>query len=305
MNNLSLSTSWNSWRHKDGREMVGEILDLGFRRIELSHGIHSPLLEGVLKAREKHDFAISSVHNFLPMPVEVLSDSPDCYEFTSHRPHDRERAVALTRQTIDWAARLGAPVVVVHCGLIRSLNLTAPLRDIVGEGGIFGRPFVRKKLAAVQRRERVAALYLQRVLDCLTDLADHAGAKGVKLGIENREDYEAVPGERELADFLRRLDSAHAGYWHDFGHAQIKHNLGLLDHAQWLRTAAPLAIGCHIHDVKWPFRDHCAPFTGEIDFANLIPLLPPTCQFVFELSPRTGVEEIRASATRWHDLFPA
>ena len=153
MNNLSLSTSWNSWRHKDGREMVGEILDLGFRRIELSHGIHSPLLEGVLKAREKHDFAISSVHNFLPMPVEVLSDSPDCYEFTSHRPHDRERAVALTRQTIDWAARLGAPVVVVHCGLIRSLNLTAPLRDIVGEGGIFGRPFVRKKLAAVQRRE--------------------------------------------------------------------------------------------------------------------------------------------------------
>jgi DNA-binding transcriptional LysR family regulator len=40
---------------------------------------------------------------------------------------------------------------------------------------------------------------------------------------------------------LRRLDSAHVGYWHDFGHAQIKHNLGLLNHAQWL------AVGVHTH----------------------------------------------------------
>ena len=284
--------------------MVEEILGLGFQRIELSHGIHAPLLEGVLKARERRDFSISSVHNFLPMPVEVLSDSPDCYEFTSHRPTDRERAGQLTRQTIDWAARLGAPVVVVHCGLIRTLKLTSPLRHLVEKGGIFQREFVRQKLAAVQGRERVAELYLQRVLDCLTDLADYAGNKGVKLGIENREHYEAVPCERELAGFLRRLDSAHVGYWHDFGHAQIKHNLGLLDHGQWLRAAAPLAIGCHIHDVKWPFRDHCAPFTGEIDFPLLLPLLPPACQFVFELSPRTDVEDLRMAAARWHELFP-
>ena len=302
--NPALSTSWNSWRHKDGREMVGEILGLGFRSIELGHGIRSPLLEGVLKAREKHDFAISSVHNFLPMPVEVLSDSPDCYEFTSHRPQDRERAIQLTRQTIDWAARLGAPVVVVHCGLIRTLNLTAPLRNIVESGGIFQKKFVRKKLAAVRSRERVAELYMRRVLDCLSGLVDHAGTKGVKLGIENREHFEAVPGERELADFLRRLDSPHAGYWHDFGHAQIKHNLGLLDHGQWLSAAGPLTIGCHVHDVRWPFRDHSPPFTGEIDYASLLPLLPPDCQLVFELSPRTAAEDIRTSAARWRELFP-
>ena len=284
--------------------MVEEILALGFRSVELSHGIHSPLLEGVIKAREIHDFSISSVHNFLPMPVEVFSDSPDCYEFTSHRTLDRERACQLTRQTIDWAARLGAPFLVVHCGRIRSLKLTSSLRQLVEGGGIFRREFVRKKLAAVQRRERLVESYLERVLDCLTDLADYAGSKGIKLGIENREHYEAVPGEREMADFLRRLDSAHAGYWHDFGHAQIKHNLGLLDHRQWLQTAAPLAIGCHIHDVKWPFRDHCPPFAGDIDFPNLIPLLPRTCQLVFELAPNTDAEDIRAAATRWKQVFP-
>ena len=283
--------------------MVEEILDQGFRSIELSHGLHSPILEGVLRAREIHDFAISSVHNFLPMPVEVFSDSPDCYEFTSHRALDRERAVQLTRQTIDWAARLGARFVVVHCGRIRSLKLSSPLRQIVENGGIFQRTFVRQKLAAVRSRERLAESYIQRILDSLTDLADYAGTKGVKLGIENREHYEAVPGEREMADFLRRLDSLHVGYWHDFGHAQIKHNLGLLDHGQWLQSAGPLTIGCHIHDVKWPFRDHCPPFTGEIDFQRLLPLLPLDCQLVFELSPNTEAEALRTAVARWRDVF--
>ena len=301
--NPALSTSWNSWRHKDGREMVGEILGLGFRSIELGHGIRSPLLEGVLKAREKHDFAISSVHNFLPMPVEVLSDSPDCYEFTSHRPGDRERAVRLTLTTIDWAQKLDAPFVVVHCGRIRSLDLTAGLRGMVTAGQHLDREYTRCKLEAVQKRERIAEIYIQRVLECLTDVVDYAGTKGIRIGIENREYYEAVPTERELVAFLRRLDSAHVGYWHDFGHAQIKHNLGLINHRQWLETAAPLAIGCHVHDVKWPFRDHSAPFLGEIDFENLLPLFPKSCVMVFELSPRTPVEEVRSARERWNTTF--
>ena len=191
--------------------------------------------------------------------MEIRADDPDCYEFTSHRPADRARAVRLTRLTIDWAEKLGAPFVVVHCGRIRSLDLTAGLRGMVTAGQHLDREYTRCKLEAVQKRERIAEIYIQRVLECLTDVVDHAGTKGIRIGIENRESYEAVPTERELVAFLRRLDSAHVGYWHDFGHAQIKHNLGLINHRQWLETAAPLAIGCHVHDVKWPFRDHCAP----------------------------------------------
>lgn len=285
--------------------MVEEILALGFERIELSHGIPATLFEGVLEARKKHRFSISSVHNFLPSPVEILTDSPDCYEFTSHRPGDRERAVRLSRQTIDWAERLEVPFVVVHCGRIRSLNITSGLREMVEEGKYLGRDYVRRKLQVVRQRERIAEVYIQRVLECLTDIVDYAGSKGIRIGIENREYYEAVPTERELVTFLRRLDSAHAGYWHDFGHAQIKHNLGLINHRQWLETAAPLALGCHVHDVKWPFRDHSAPFTGEIDYKNLVPLFPKSCVMVFELSPRVPVEEVRAARTRWLELFPS
>lgn len=299
----SLSTCWNASRHESGLAMIEEILDLGFHSIELGHGMRSTLLEGVLEARKKHSFEISSVHNFLPSPVEVLADNPDCYEFTSHRPSDRDRAVRLTRTTIDWAVRLGAPFVVVHCGRIRSLDLTGGLRKLVEEGNSPGRQYAAAKLAAVRKREQVAEVYIQRALECLTDVVDYAGSKGVRIGIENREYYEAVPTERELVTFLRRLDSANVGYWHDFGHAQIKHNLGLLDHRQWLETAAPLALGCHVHDVKWPFRDHCAPFSGEVDFPALLPLFPKSCVMVFELSPRTAAADLRSAVDRWIALF--
>lgn len=282
--------------------MVEEILELGFSRIELSHGINAPLLEGILAALERHPISISSVHNFLPMPPEVLADAPDCYEFSSHRPADRARAVRLSRQTIDWAAKLGAPVVVVHCGRI-PVKLTTPLRELVEDGEIFSRDYVRRKLAAVRRRESIAEGYSQRVLECLVEIADYAGSRGVKIGIENREYYEAIPTERELVTFLRRLDSAHAGYWHDFGHAQIKQHLGLLDHAQWLQIAGPLALGCHLHDVRWPFRDHSLPLSGEIDYKRLLPLLPEKCQFVLELSPRTKREEILPFIDCWKAVF--
>lgn len=282
--------------------MVEEMLSLGFRTIEISHGIHAPMLEGILVAKERYRFTVSSIHNFLPMPVEVLGDAPDCYEFSSHRPSDRARAMKLSRQTIDWAERLGARFVVVHCGRVPH-TLGRPLRELASSGRLWSREFCRRKLEAVKRREASAETVRTRVVECVAELADYAGKKGVRLGIENREDYEAFPSEREFEAFLGQLDSAHVGYWHDFGHAQIKNQLGLLDHARWLARFAPKAIGSHVHDVVWPCRDHRAPFTGEIDFARLVPLFPTDCQFVFELSPRVKTEEVAAAAARWREMF--
>lgn len=283
--------------------MVEEILSLGFDSLELSHGIRSSQLEGVVQARERHKFSVSSVHNFLPMPVEVLSDSPDCYEFTSDRAKERDRALRLTLSTIDWAEKLGAPFVVVHTGRIRSLNLTAPLRKMVEQGKIHTREFIARKLEAVQAREKVAELHTARILQLLREAVSYAGKRGVKLGIENREYYEAVPSERDFPDFLKHLDPAHSGYWHDFGHAQIKHNLGLIDHAQHLEKMAPYLIGCHVHDTRPPFRDHCPPFTGETPFDKLVPLLPQKCATVLEMSPRTEPADILKAANEWNKKF--
>jgi sugar phosphate isomerase/epimerase len=300
---LSFSTSWNSKRGKPAKEIIQEILELGFDAIELGHGLSAPLVHEILELRKKMPFVVSSLHNFCPHPPEVMVDQPDCYEFTSRSQSDRERAVRLTLQTIDMAERLEPPFVVVHTGRIRALKLTAGLRSLVEEGKFLSKEFARKKLAAVKSRESAGGDYVRRALQCLAEILEYASKKGIRIGVENREHYEAVPSEREFEDFLRILGTPNVGYWHDFGHAQIKQNLALLDHEDWLDRIGDRAIGCHVHDVRWPFKDHCTPFTGEINYAKLVSKLPKACLFVFELRPRTPREEILVAADRWKKLF--
>src|SRR4051812_16910687 len=57
---LSCSTCWNSSRHQDGEAMLQEILDLGFERVELGHGIRLSLMEGIQRRFNKGGFTISS-----------------------------------------------------------------------------------------------------------------------------------------------------------------------------------------------------------------------------------------------------
>ena len=300
---LSFSTSWNAGSGKSGKDIIREILDLGFDAIELGHGLSAPMVYEMLELRKRIPFVVSSLHNFCPLPPEVRVDQPDCYEFTSPRPDDRARAVRLTLQTIDMAERFEAPVVVVHAGRIRALKLTSRLRGLVHEGRFLSKEFARIKLEAVKSREGTGGEYARRALQCLAEILTYASKKGIRIGIENREHYEAVPSEREFEDFLQRLNEPNVGYWHDFGHAQIKQNLALLDHADWLDRMGSRALGCHVHDVKWPFEDHCAPFTGEINYEKLIPKLPKDCLFVFELRPLIPREQIVAAADRWRKLF--
>jgi hypothetical protein len=66
---------------------------------------------------------------------------------------------------------------------------------------------------------------------------------------------------------------------------------------------APRLIGCHIHDTRPPFRDHCPPFTGETPFDQLVPLLPQKCATVLEMSPRTEAADIVKAVSEWHQKF--
>jgi len=115
---IAFSTSWNSNRHTSGEEMLREIKALGFDLIELGHAVRISLVPGIQKMFDAGEVRFSSLHNFCPLPVEVLSASPDCYEFSAARKSERDRAVKQTLQTLDFAARLDAPFVVLHCGSI-------------------------------------------------------------------------------------------------------------------------------------------------------------------------------------------
>ncbi|HWM24459.1 MAG TPA: TIM barrel protein [Chthoniobacterales bacterium] len=300
---ISFSTCWNSGRHTAGDEMLREIKDLGFDRVELGHGIRISLMPGIQKMFDTGEVQFTSLHNFCPLPVEIMQASPDCYKFSAAYSKERERAIKQTLQTIDFAERLGAPFVVLHCGEIEMNPITDELIVLAKRGEIFSREYVRRKLKAVQTREAAAPPYLERVKDSLKRVAEYAAKKNVRLGVEGRRGYEEIPSERELPALLDELKSPQLGYWHDMGHIQIKENLGFLNHEEWLRAMGPRAFGCHMQDCIWPAQDHQPPFAGMVDLEKLVPLLPPNCLFVWEMSPRKKPEEIRRSVAVWKEHF--
>jgi sugar phosphate isomerase/epimerase len=300
---ISFSTCWNSHRHIDGAEMLREILELGFDQVELGHGIRISLVPGIQEMFDAGQVRFTSLHNFCPLPVEVMAASPDCYQFSAASAEERDRAVKQTFQTIDFAARLEAPFVVLHLGEVNMPPITGQLIKLAKTGKHLSRKYVRLKIGAVQKREEVGPTYLQRVKEPLSRIIEHAGSKNVRIALEGRRGYEEIPTERELPRLLDEMDGARVSYWHDFGHAQIKENLGFIDHAEWLRLIGSRAYGCHVQDCIWPAKDHETPFTGNVNFEKLVPLLPRNCLFVWEMSPNKTADGIRRSVQTWKERF--
>lgn len=303
----AFSTCWNNSRHHDGEAMVDEILELGFSELELSHGMTVAKLPGLRKAFADGRFTCVGVHNYFPSPVEVMIDAPDAYEFTSHRASDRERAMDMTLKTLDIAAEFEARYVVLHMGSVpmKPKKWTRPLTAMLADGEGASPAFAKRRIAFIKKREKVAPLYYQRAIDALEPLAEKAAELDLVLAVESRSRFEDMPTEREMLRLQEHFkDRPQVRYWHDFGHVQLKHNLGLLDHAEWIEQVSPYLLGAHVHDVQWPARDHRVPFTGELDFKALIPLFPDDCPLTWELSPTRKAEEIREALTVWKHLFP-
>jgi sugar phosphate isomerase/epimerase len=301
---ISFSTCWNSERHTVAEAMLREIkTKLGFDLIELDHDVRTSMMPGIQKIFNTREIRFSSLHNFCPAPVETPAASADSYKFSGASAEERETAVMQTFRTIDFAAQLNASVVVLHLGQTSMPPITHRLIAMAKAGEYLSRDYVKMKIKAVQERERIGPEYLERVKNCLRRIVEYATPKNVKVGLEGRRNYEQIPTERELAELLEEMNSPHLGYWHDFGHSQIKENLGFIDHAEWLRTIGSRAFGCHVHDCIWPARDHRPPFTAGVDFERLVPLLPTNCLFVWEMNPNETADVIRQSVQMWKERF--
>src|SRR3954454_8922276 len=130
----SFSTCWNSHRQSDGRAMLREIRELGFEFAELSHGTRISLLPGILEAVDAGEMKISSLHNFCPLPIGVNHSAPNLYQFSAERPRERELALRYTLKTIEFAARVKDPLVVLHLGSMEIKNYTDKLLELVARG---------------------------------------------------------------------------------------------------------------------------------------------------------------------------
>jgi sugar phosphate isomerase/epimerase len=265
--------------------MLREIRDLGFDHAELSHGTRISLLPGIIEAVEAGEIKISSLHNFCPLPIGINHSAPNLYRFTSENPQERDNALRCTRKTMELAARLKAPVVVLHYGSMELKDYTGKLIDMAATG-LKKTPKYEKLCAEVLRkRESAKERPIERANELLRKLLPEAERLGIKLGIENREGLEELPLEADYQLLFKALASPAAVYWHDTGHAQIKENLGFLDHAFHLESQRDRLFGFHIHDTVFPGDDHCAPGMGTVNFAALKPMVKPEHIKVFEFSP--------------------
>jgi sugar phosphate isomerase/epimerase len=290
----SFSTCWNSHRHNDGREMLREIRSLGFDFAELSHGIRLSLLPGILQAVDSGEIKISTLHNFCPLPMGVERPAPNLYLFSSEDSRERDNAFRHTIKTLDTAQRLKAEVVVLHTGRIEMRNYTEKLMELIAKGQRESDRYAALCEELLERREQKKERYIENAYQMLDRLSKEAEARGLKLGIENRDKLEEIPIDTEFSFLFRRLNRPNVGYWHDTGHAQIKENLGFIHHVIHLECLAERLFGFHVHDVDYPGRDHAAPGSGTIDFAALKPVIKPAHIKVFELSPhltRDAVEK--------------
>ncbi len=302
---LALSTCWNSFRHSDGYAMLREIADLGFSHAELSHGIRIVLVPGILRAVEEGWIQISSTHNFCPLPTGITQAAPNVFEPTARDIREHDQWLRHTKRSLDFAAQVKAKVLVTHLGSVKFFWLP-PSRKIkayrksnptatVPEDKAY-QQVLRK--ACETLRKRMAPSWTQLV-SSLDEIRGYAVDKGVGIGCENRERFEELPVDDDFDTLFSALAQPNTcGYWHDAGHAEIKHGLGLIDHRAHLQKNADRCLGFHLHDVDAQGKDHQPIGAGRIDFEMISSFWRPHHLLTLELSPRVSPDDVRVSKQR-------
>ncbi|PWU12028.1 MAG: hypothetical protein C5B47_00030 [Verrucomicrobia bacterium] len=296
---LALSTAWNFQRHRSGKAMLEEIAALGFDWAELHQGLHPDLLPEIAEFVDQGGIRISHLRNLCFSPLDGFGGP----QFTADEEEEQTLAVCLTQQTINHAVLLKAKAVILRCGSAIGLKSHQDLLRLALRDQLYTKPYALAKIREIFKREKESPVLKRRVVRCLRELGNYAAERGIRLAIENCEAYEAFPTERELPSLLDELNHPAFGYWHNFRYAQVKDSLTLLDHQQWLEKIGRRAIGASIDDLRGLDQASLPPFTGEIAYYKLMPLLPECSVFVLDLKGFTENGALVTSAQRWESTF--
>jgi sugar phosphate isomerase/epimerase len=292
--------------------MLEEIAGLGFSHVELSHGIRITLVPGILKALGQGFIKVSTLHNFCPLPAGVMHAAPNLFEpsVPEGHGHEQEQWLRHSRRTLDFAAQVGAPIVVVHLGSVRFFwfNPVRRLRHYSRTHPTASPstdPDYAKLLARTTARvRRRQPPFWDQTKRSVEQLLPYAVERGIRLGLENRERFEELPADADFPDFLEHLSHPEqAGYWHDTGHAEIKERMGVITQRRLLEENAARLVGCHLHDVSEAGFDHQPIGKGRIDFKMVRQFWQPHHVLVLELNPRVSTEDVVDSKKRVEDLL--
>ena len=294
---LGISTAWNAAHLRNGEKVLGQILRVGFRTIEVDYRLSEEVLPLLGEYMREGRLVVSSIHNFAPLPSgeEPTNRGGDKLSLASADEAERREAVALTRKTIGLAKRLGAKAVVLHIGHVDiGINYFQELSDICRGEGVNSRKARQMRDMVKKLRKDRRPAHIDSVTRSLKELDSYVGDADIKLCIENRYYFHQIPLPVEVLYLIDELSSERLKYWHDIGHAHVLEAQGWLPHLASLDTVRPHLFGVHIHDSIFT-DDHRAPGTGEIDFPPIVRRIPPEALNVMELSPKVSEKEVLTS----------
>ena len=263
---LSVSTHWNTFRHATGEAMIEEILALGIDCVELGYDLRLDMVEGVKKMVERGAVRVRSVHNYCPVPMGSHRGHPEIWTPASNDKRTRENAVKHMTSTIQFAAGMGASVVVAHAGNVDMSQMSRELIEWCQTGRQYTPAYEKLKMKITMTRDKKVARQLDYLRESIDLLMPELEKHRIVLAFENLPTWESIPTEIEMEKLLQDYNSPWLKSWFDFGHAYIRQNLGFINAERWVDRLSLWIAGTHIHDVAPPARDHVMPGKGRIPF---------------------------------------
>ncbi|ASR48067.1 xylose isomerase [Paenibacillus kribbensis] len=299
----SFSTCWNIKKHTVGRELIEEIRELGFSRVELNYNITREMLTTIEPMIERGEIGISSVHNTFPHTPDP-DYGTDSVLLGFDDEAKRKRAIELLVQSAEYAHRYGAKAVVVHPGEVPfPYDISEELAGIYREQGRDSAAYQTLWTQMLERRNSLSGHYAKRIRDSLEEVCDRITSKGydVAIGIETRSRCYQMPTLQEAKTIIDGLKGAPVNLWYDIGHGMIMDRMGLYDNAKEANEMIDYILGVHIHETIG-LSDHWCPYihSGDLEFfdrfVNIIRQAPIK---VYELKAACQPEDIERS----HELL--
>jgi len=274
--------------------MIEEIRGLGVRHIEVGYDLTVDLVPGLTETVKHGTISVTSVHAYCPVPAGAPWGSPELFTPASLNPKTRDAALKHLKDTILFAAGLGAKTVIIHGGRVDMDSMSARLADLAIQDRQFSPEYESIGTKLMLQREKKAPKHTAVMKTFFEQILPTANETGINLAIEITPMLESVPSEIELSALLTGIGSPRLKYWHDIGHGQVRQNLGSISVVRWLEKLQPHLAGMHVHDTAKPAFDHIAPGKGSIDFKALKRFTGPDMPAVFEPYPGMPAEELLA-----------
>ncbi|WP_340020430.1 TIM barrel protein [Paenibacillus sp. FSL H3-0457] len=299
----SFSTCWNIRKHPIGEDMIREIADLGFRRVELNYNVTKEMLTTIEPMIERGEIGISSVHNTFPHDPDP-DYGTDSILLGFEDEVKRKRAIELLVESAEYAQRYGGEAVVVHPGEVPfPEDISKDLGKIYNEEGPDSPKYHSKWAELMERREALSSGYVEKIIASLDEVCNRAAAKGldVRFGIETRSRPQQIPTLAEAKTIITALKGAPVGIWYDTGHAIMMDRMGLYDSVGEMQGLMDDIVGVHIHETLG-LSDHWCPYVHSKDmnfYDAYLPMIRRAQVKVYELKSACKAEEIHES----HDLL--